>query len=291
MSEVPDSLTRHIQDKLHETVRSAKSVTGGDINQAAKLEFSSGNICFLKWNTTASPDMFVREVNGLKLLREANTALIIPDVLSQGTTPGGTGFLLMQYLEEGQGQSHSAADFGSELAQLHKTRADQFGLDYDNYIGSLPQSNKRHSDWISFFVEERMEPQLGMAIDSGKLSMSIPPAFQQMYTQLPGIFPEEAPSLLHGDLWGGNYFYNTEGQAVIYDPAVYYGHREMELAFTRLFGGFAPAFYRAYEQAYPLEPGFEKRKDIYNLYPLLVHTNLFGGSYARQVEGITRRFG
>ena len=112
-----------------------------------------------------------------------------------------------------------------------------------------------------------------------------------MYKQLPDIFPDEPPSLLHGDLWGGNYFYDTEGKATIYDPAVYYGHREIELAFTHLFGGFSGSFYRSYENAYPLEENFSGRKDIYNLYPLLVHTNLFGGSYGRQVESIAGRFG
>ena len=135
-----------------------------------------------------------------------------------------------------------------------------------------------------------MEPQLQMATDSGKLGAGTVTSFNAMYKELPDIFPDEPPSLLHGDLWGGNYFFDQDGKATIYDPAVYYGHREIELAFTHLFGGFPSNFYSAYEETYPLSFGFSKRKDIYNLYPLLVHTNLFGGSYARQVESIVRQF-
>lgn len=135
-----------------------------------------------------------------------------------------------------------------------------------------------------------MKPQLKMATDAGKLGSSTVTRFESMYKQLPDIFPDEPPSLLHGDLWGGNYFFDESGVATIYDPAVYYGHREIELAFTHLFGGFPGSFYSAYEEAYPLKSSFSKRKPLYNLYPLLVHTNLFGGSYARQVEGIVRQF-
>ena len=288
---LPEALLLHIQAELNASVVSARPVTGGSINQAAKLELSSGMQCFLKWNTTQSPDMFAKEAKGLGLLTNADTDLIIPKVITQGIAGNATGYLLQEFIEEGQPGPYSAQQFGQELARLHKTENDRFGLDHDNYIGSLPQSNTPHTDWISFFIEERIEPQLDRAISAGKLSSSIEIAFKNMYRLLPDIFPEEPPGLLHGDLWGGNYFYDSEGRPVIYDPAVYYGHREMELAFTRLFGGFSSAFYRSYNESHPLEPGFDERKDIYNLYPLLVHTNLFGGSYAQQVEEIVKRFG
>ncbi len=287
---LPDSLRSEIGDKLDYTITSVSRVSGGSINEAARLDIEEVGPAFLKWNRSADPDMFEKEVAGLKLLRDAKTGLRIPEVLLQGTVDGSTGYLLLEFVKDGRPGNRSARDFGEQLATLHDHRGDSYGLDMDNYIGRLPQSNNRHNDWINFFIDERMEPQLQMALQSGKFRSSITGAFNNMYRELEHIFPEDRPSLLHGDLWGGNYFYDTEGTAVIYDPAVYYGHREIELAFTHLFGGFSSAFYDAYERVLPLEPGFEQRKDIYNLYPLLVHTNLFGGSYARQVEGIVKQF-
>lgn len=287
---LPESLRNEIDKKLEHKIRSVTRVSGGSINEAAKLDIEKLGPAFLKWNRTADPDMFEKEVNGLKLLHNAGTDLRIPDVILQGTVEGNTGYLLLEFVDDGRPGNQSAQHFGEQLAALHKNRSKTFGLEEDNYIGRLPQSNNRHNDWINFFIDERMEPQLQMALDSGKFTSSITGAFNAMYRKLEEIFPKDKPSLLHGDLWGGNFFYDTQGTAVIYDPAVYYGHREIELAFTHLFGGFSSAFYDAYNKALPIEPDFEGRKDIYNLYPLLVHTNLFGGSYARQVEGIVKQF-
>ncbi|NGP75311.1 fructosamine kinase family protein [Balneolaceae bacterium YR4-1] len=287
---LPDSLQREIADKLDASIESATRVSGGSINEAAKLDIEKIGPAFLKWNRTADPDMFEKEVTGLKLLRDAETGLRVPDVILQGTVDGNTGYLLLEFIEDGRPGIQSAQEFGEQLAALHDHHGDSYGLDEDNYIGRLPQSNNRHNDWTNFFIDERMEPQLRMALESGKFRSSITGAFNNMYRELDEIFPEERPSLLHGDLWGGNYFYDTDGGPVIYDPAVYYGHREIELAFTHLFGGFSSAFYEAYDNVLPIEPGFGQRKEIYNLYPLLVHTNLFGGSYARQVEGIVKQF-
>jgi fructosamine-3-kinase len=287
---LPDSLRSEIEVQLGHKVKSLSPVSGGSINEAAKLEIEELGSCFLKWNRLADPDMFVKEVTGLELLKKADTGLRIPKVMLQGTHEGQIGYLLLEFIEDGRPGNSSAKKFGRQLAALHDNRNNQFGLDEDNYIGRLPQSNNKHSDWVTFFIEERMEPQLNMALEAGKFQSSISAAFNAMYRELPDIFPDARPSLLHGDLWGGNYFYDREGTAVIYDPAVYYGHREIELAFTHLFGGFSSSFYRAYDSTLSIEPGFEDRKDIYNLYPLLVHTNLFGGSYARQVEGIVKKF-
>lgn len=287
---LPDNLRNEISKKLDYNIKSTTPVSGGSINEAARLDIEELGPAFLKWNRTADPDMFEKEVTGLKLLGDAGTELRVPDVILQGTVEDSTGYLLLEFIEDGRPGNQSAQHFGKELSVLHKNRSKSFGLDEDNYIGRLPQSNNRHNDWINFFIDERMEPQLQMALKSGKFGSSITGAFNSMYRKLEEIFPEDEPSLLHGDLWGGNFFYDTKGTAVIYDPAVYYGHREIELAFTHLFGGFSSAFYEAYDEAFPIEPGFEQRKDIYNLYPLLVHTNLFGGSYARQVEGIVKRF-
>jgi fructosamine-3-kinase len=287
---IPDSIQKHIQQSLGQKVTSTTSVSGGSINRAAKITLDNGESCFLKWNNSADPDMFRKEQKGLELLKSADTTLRVPDVLATGVTKHGTGFLLQEFITEGHSKPDSAKQFGKALAALHNHHKDRFGLDHDNYIGKLPQSNTWHDDWIDFFVKERMQPQLKMATDTGKLGSDTVAHFESMYKKLPDIFPDGPPSLLHGDLWGGNYFFDENGRPTIYDPAVYYGHREIELAFTHLFGGFSTAFYRAYEKVYPLEPGFNQRKEVYNLYPLLVHTNLFGGSYARQVEGIARQF-
>ncbi len=287
---LPDSLRIKIKRQLEGEILSAKSVSGGSINRAARVEISGIGPCFLKWNRTADPDMFRKEVNGLELLANADSGLRIPEIILQDTTEDRTGFLLLEYVSQGKPRGNSARNFGDRLAKLHTVRNKRFGLEEPNFIGRLPQQNNWHESWTDFFIHERIQPQLDMALKAGKLNRTITNAFEQLFAKLPGIFPDEQPSLLHGDLWGGNYFYDSNGDAVIFDPAVYYGHREIELAFTHLFGGFSSAFYDAYRQALPLEPGFEDRKDIYNLYPLLVHTNLFGGSYARQVEGIVRRF-
>jgi len=287
---IPDNVKTQVEQSLGTSVDTVQRVSGGSINQAAKITLTDGRECFLKWNRTADPDMFMKEEKGLNLLKSTETDLWVPEVFATGETKDGTGYLVQEFIREGRSSPNSAASFGKALVDLHRHHAEKFGLDHNNYIGRLPQSNRRHKYWVIFFIQERMKPQLKMAINDGKLSSAIISNFESMYKQLPNIFPDEPPSLLHGDLWGGNYFFDEKGKATIYDPAVYYGHREIELAFTHLFGGFSGTFYETYEEAYPLAPEFSNRKDIYNLYPLLVHTNLFGGSYARQVEGIVNRF-
>ncbi|MDZ7683445.1 MAG: fructosamine kinase family protein [Fodinibius sp.] len=287
---IPDSVQQHIQQSVRQKIQSTQSVSGGSINRAAKVTLSDDTSYFLKWNTTAEPHMFKVEEKGLQLLRSADTSLRIPEVLVSGQTDDGTGFLLQEFISEGNSKPNSAQHFGQALAALHRHQEERYGLDHDNVIGRLPQSNSWHDNWTDFFIEQRMKPQLKMATDAGKLGSTAVAHFESMYKQLPDIFPEEPPSLLHGDLWGGNYFFDEDGRPTIFDPAVYYGHREIELAFTHLFGGFPSHFYSAYEEAYPLSSGFSQRKDVYNLYPLLVHTNLFGGSYARQVNSIVKQF-
>lgn len=287
---IPETLRQALRDALEANIRSIKNVSGGSINQSAQIVLSDNRRCFLKWNTRAEPLMFAKEQKGLGFLQSADTNLRVPDVFATGETEDGIGWLVQEFITEGRAQPGSAETFGKGLAALHQHHAEQFGLKHDNFIGRLPQSNNWHDHWVDFFIQERMEPQLKMAVDARKFGKNTLSHFEAMYKQLPDIFPDELPSLLHGDLWGGNYFYDENGQPCIYDPAVYYGHREIELAFTHLFGGFSSSFYQSYEQHFPLEPDFSDRKDIYNLYPLLVHTNLFGGSYARQVQSIVQRF-
>jgi fructosamine-3-kinase len=173
---------------------------------------------------------------------------------------------------------------------MHRHTADSFGLDHDNYIGSLPQYNQKRENWPAFFAEMRLEPQMKMARDEGRMDASDQRSFEKLYERLDRIFPEEPPALVHGDLWSGNYMVGPEGEPYILDPAVYYGHREMDLGMSTLFGTFGDAFYRSYDAEYPLEKGWEERSDLANLYPLMVHVNLFGGGFASEVRTILRRF-
>lgn len=279
-----------LEKKLGETVRliSSKSITGGDINEAACLQTDKGDF-FVKWNNARRyPGMFEAEAKGLALLKEA-AELYIPPVVGCDME-GSDSFLLLEFVRQGARISRFMEDFGRSLARLHKHSALYFGLDHDNYIGSLPQSNRNHDNWPDFFAIERLEKQVKMARNSREINSGTVAAFERLYKHLPSIFPQERPALVHGDLWGGNYMTSPEGKACIYDPAVYYGHREMDIGMSRLFGGFGSEFYEAYNQEYPMEKGWPERVDICNLYPLMVHVNLFGGSYAYSVKSILRRF-
>ena len=285
---IPTKLSNHLAEALNLEIIKSQSVSGGSINRAAKITTNRGDM-LLKWNTNAPDDFFEKEADGLKRLATARTALRIPDVISSGKPVNSRpGFLLMEFIEEGR--SGNSFEFGQNLAKLHQTTAGQFGLESNNYIGSLPQSNRRHDEWITFFTEERINPQIQMAVDSGKLSRGILQNWDRLSGKLNEIFPPTKPSLLHGDLWSGNYLFDSSGSGVLIDPAVYYGHPEMDLAFTKMFGGFSSEFYRGYESELPLEPGFSERVPIYNLYPLLVHVNLFGGHYTSQFNSTLRNF-
>ncbi len=286
---IQEAVKSEIEKVLDEEIIASNSVGGGSINEAAKINTVSGKAFFLKWNGSAPVDMFPKEKRGLELLASAKTGLRVPQVVVTGTA-GEADFIFIEFINKGSGNHRSAQKFGRQLAALHKVTNIQYGLDYDNYIGRLSQSNNKHENWIEFFIEERLQPQLKQAINSGKLDEGILKKFRRLYKRLPDMLPEEPASLLHGDLWSGNYFFDEEGNAAIFDPAVYYGNREIEIAFTHLFGGFSSAFYDAYQETFPLEPNFNKRKDIYNLYPLLVHTNMFGGHYGRQVASIVKQF-
>ena len=280
---IPESIKTEIETTLDQPVTETTPLHGGDINSAVKVGMGSGATYFLKWNKRAAEDMFEAEAKGLQLLASADTELIVPGVLAIGKE-----HLLLEFIEERN--SGASFDFGVQLARLHKSSNELFGLDHSNYIGRLPQSNKYHPDWLEFFMRERLEPQVKMAVDSGRLSKEFTSIFDRVMNYTYVVFPNEPPALLHGDLWGGNYMFTNDGTACIYDPAVYFGHREMDIAMTKLFGGFEPDFYHGYNEEYPLERGWEERIKLCNLYPVLVHANLFGGSYCNQAEVLLRQF-
>ena len=199
-------------------------------------------------------------------------------------------FLILKYIKSGIKTPTFWYDFGKQLANLHKHTVNFFGLDYNNYIGSLIQRNNKHSSWTEFFINERLSYQVKMARDNKRVDKDTISSFDRFYNRMDSIFPVEPPALLHGDLWSGNYMVNENGQPVIIDPAVYYGHREMDLGMSQLFGGFDNQFYTSYHNHFPLENGWKERLQFCNLYPLMVHVNLFGGTYLNSVKEILRKF-
>lgn len=232
--------------------------------------------------------MFKKEANGLKLLEEAGV-IEIPKVL-MADEDGHHAFLLLNYIDSAVEKEDFWDDFGEKLAKLHKVKSEQFGLDHDNYMGSLKQYNSFHQSWVEFFIAQRLERQIILAREESRIGKSDVLAFERLYKRLEEIFPPTLPSLLHGDLWSGNFIVGPSGLACLIDPAVYYGHPEIDIAMTTLFGGFSNRFYEAYNRHNPLEKGWRERLPIYNLYPLLVHVNLFGGSYLGSVKEVLKRF-
>ena len=285
-------IPQSIKDRLNEVydilIKSEMSVSGGSINRAYRIGTNEGDL-FLKYNTSAPADFFKKEAEGLKLLTSATTKIRIPNVVADcAPSDRSPGFLVIEFIESGS--TGNAAQFGAALAELHQTNSEKFGLREDNYIGSLPQSNQNHSEWSAFFSAERIKPQLKLAVDSGKMEAKVYGQWEQISRKLDSLLPKTKPSLVHGDLWSGNYMYDSDGRAVLIDPAVYYGHPEMDLAFSKMFGGFTREFYSGYESVSPLDANFEERVPIYNLYPLLVHVNLFGGHYISQAKSVLNRF-
>ena len=265
-------------------LRAYEKIYGGDINETYRLAMTDKDY-FIKINSAAQSDMFEKEALGLKLLEESQS-FIIPRVYQTGTFENQS-YLLMQYIESLTSGSNPQ-DFARRLAEMHRSTQSYFGLDTDNYIGRLPQINKKTDNWVDFYIQNRLQFQIELA---GEL---IPDGmrkdFEKLYRKLPELLPTEKPSLLHGDLWNGNYFYNLQGQAVVFDPAVHYGHREVDLAMMSLFGGFEKDIYYMYNELFPLEKGWKERLKIYQLYPLLVHVNLFGASYLTSIQQILKEF-
>ncbi|GAB3932860.1 fructosamine kinase family protein [Larkinella terrae] len=268
-------------------VLEARFLMGGNVSTAAQV-FSSEGLFFVKWNPDESIDMFEWEARGLDLLRSTE-AVYIPEVIGYGKYRDKT-YLVLEYIDPVVAKPTYWESFGQSLALLHSHTQSKYGLSFDNYIGSLPQSNTLTDNGITFYIEQRLQPLAGMAYYKGLISKTLYDKFQKLYLRLPDLLPVERPALLHGDLWSGNVMVNEQGDATLIDPAVYYGLREAELAFTTLFGGFDERFYDAYDEAFPMEDGFQERVPIYNLYPLLVHLNLFGTGYLSGIERVLNRF-
>ena len=286
--EIADSLVDFFSRTRNVSVNilKASSLSGGCINHVLRLQTTIGDFC-IKYNLrNRFPEMFTSEADGLVLLNNAGE-IHVPGVCCTGYA-GSFAYILLEYIDQGRKSSFFMEDFGRSMARLHRHTTGYFGHEIDNYMGSLPQSNKKHSTWNSFYVEERLKRQVSLA--NVYFSSSDFAAFERLYAKLDELLPVEPPALLHGDLWGGNYMVAPDGKACLIDPAVYYGHREVDIAMTTLFGGFDEQFYVSYQKEYPLEKGWQKRLDIFKLYPLLIHLNLFGSGYLGSILSIIRRF-
>lgn len=264
------------------------SIGGGCINTAMKIS-GAGRDFFIKLNDSHLLDMFEAEADGLREMAAAE-AVRVPQPVCTGIS-GGQAFIVMEYLAMGgHGNASSMARFGEQLAQMHRHSAGQFGWHRDNTIGSTPQQNTWMSDWLAFWRERRIGFQLQLAARHG-LAGRVVQKGERLQGTLAAFFDNHQPaaSILHGDLWSGNYGIGQDSEPVIFDPAVYFGDREADLAMTELFGGFGREFYAGYNSAWPLDVGYSQRKTLYNLYHILNHFNLFGGGYAAQAEAMIDR--
>lgn len=266
---------------------SERSVSGGSINSCARFESAIGPL-FVKHGDANSLEMFQAEAAGLEELAKAR-AVRVPEVLAVGQQDG-IAFLALEWIDLRGGASGSEKKLGELLAAQHRVTREKFGWHRDNTIGSTPQSNHQAADWVEFLREQRLRPQLKLARSNGA-GADLIGCGERLCERLDGFFTDyrPAPALLHGDLWGGNWGSDANGQPVLFDPAVYFGDREADLAMTRLFGGFGASFYSAYQSAWPLDAAAATRVTLYNLYHVLNHFNLFGGGYLRQALGMIQR--
>ncbi len=258
-------------------VKESRSVAGGCINDSYVVGDQSDQY-FVKLNQPNLLEMFTAEVAGLQEISKTKT-ILVPQPVCSGITSSHS-YLVLTYLDLGNSNTASWSQLGQQLAALHQAITPaQFGWHRQNNIGSTPQINDGSDDWAQFFSEQRLGYQLQLA---GQHNF---PQGQQLLETIPKLLNHQpAVSLVHGDLWGGNAGFTTNGQPVIFDPATYYADREVDLAMTELFGGFPAAFYQGYEAVYPLAAGYQQRKVIYNLYHVLNHYHLFGGSYLNQAN-------
>ena len=274
-----DRIRSAVQDALCAAVDRWQPVSGGDINQAHQAHLDDGRTVFVKSNDQAPAGMFAAEARGLAWLADAK-ALRVPAVLAQGPD-----FLVLEHIARGPRAADHDEALGRGLAALHRAGASSFGLDHDNFIGRLPQANRPLPSWAEFYRARRLEPQLRLAVDSGRATPTLRNGFSRLFARMEdAVGPSEPPARLHGDLWGGNAIVDETGQPCLIDPAVYGGHREVDLAMMRLFGGFSARVFAAYDEAHPLAPESDARIPLYQLYFLMVHVNLFDGSYVASAE-------
>jgi len=277
-----DKITKRIEYFRGSAVKKTESLSGGCISNSYKVKFEDDISCLIKINEQSPADMFIKEAHGLQELRKAD-AIKVPEVILYDE-----GFILLEFIKTGVKLRNFFNEFGRKFALLHKFTNDEFGFYEDNYIGSTPQINindeTTKNNWTSFYFNKRLLYQFKLAEKNGYADSSLRDAFIKIEDKIEYILgiSDERPTLLHGDLWSGNYMTDENGEACLIDPAVYYGNREADLAMTKLFGGFSTSFYGAYNEAFPLREGWKYRENIYMVYHVLNHLNLFGRGYYSQ---------
>ncbi len=288
---LPDALAQKLEPHLGGAIEACAPVGGGCIANGCRLE-AGGETRFLKWGDEEVARTFPGEAAGLSALREAGSDVTLPEVFAVAPAEtGAPGFLLMEWIPSGRRGQDFWETFGRALAGLHRHTGERYGFERDNFIGRLPQRNASERRWPAFFQQHRLAPQVERARENGRWSERWDAPLDALYGRLLDLLPKRPEaSVLHGDLWSGNFMTTALGQPALIDPAAYYGHREADLALTELFGGFEKGFYAAYREAWPLEPGYDQRRDVYNLYHLINHLNHFGRGYAGQVEAVLRAF-
>ena len=282
------NLKTYISDKISEEIISVRPVSGGDISSAYRIDTVRGRY-FLKVNGASfALEMFHAEQEGLQAIEETKT-IAVPHVHLVDTIEGKS-FLLMDFVESKRPGPSDYQYLGRQLAELHQCSQADFGFPSDNFIGSLPQQNNPHTDWAEFYWSERILPQLQLALKAGLIQQQMIPGEEKAVSLFREISGDIKPSLLHGDLWGGNYLIATDGTPYLIDPAVYYGHFMVDIAMSRLFGGFGTGFYDAYHEILPTPVYYDAQIELYQLYYLLVHLNLFGSGYYSSVSSILKRY-
>ncbi|MFI8377395.1 fructosamine kinase family protein [Leeuwenhoekiella sp. NPDC079379] len=279
-----DNFKEHLQNALSVETIQITSLTGGDINDVYKLSCSDCNYVIKVNDVSAYPNMFKLEAQGLEFIRTSES-FPVPDVLTYDNFEN-LSYLILEYLETGPKNSDFNNVFGSQLAALHKSSSHKFGFENDNYIGSLKQFNTSESTAYDFYINQRLEPQFKLAVDNGYSFNSI----DLFYKEISQLIPLEKPALIHGDLWSGNYLINSNGGPSLIDPAVSFAPREMDIALMHLFGGFDPHLFDTYNSQFPLKTGWKKRLQLWQLYYILVHVNLFGGSYYTSAKAILKAY-
>jgi len=275
--------------KLDLQIENIFPVKGGDLNDTYRIE-SYAKKYFLKLNNAQNfPELFEKEARGLQEI-ENTSILSTPKIIQHGTNDIGFQFLILEWLERTEPTFESWEKFGRNLAELHQISNDQFGWKEDNYIAIILQPNNFLDNWENFYAANRILPMVKLLFDQKKLTQKEKKAAENLCKNLSEIFPKEKPALLHGDLWNGNILPLQSGEIAVIDPAIYFGHREMDLAMTSLFGGFDDRFFHAYNEVLPVQEGFEERKQFSQLFPLLVHALLFEGFYINDVQAILKKF-
>lgn len=285
---LPESVRVACEHSLNVKLRRSSRVGGGDINEARLLDTSQG-LYFLKMNVhPAAFEMFQTEAAGLEAIRKTQT-IATPTVFSCQQLDD-IAFIVLAYIESGPKTKKFWKDFGVALARMHQKKQAYYGFPEDNFIGLLPQPNPRMENWVDFYRDARLQTQIELAGKNHRMETTDYQSFDRLLNRLSELLPEEHPSLIHGDLWSGNFIADLNEEGALIDPASCYAHREMDIAMSKLFGGFSPVFYEAYQQTFPLLEGWRERIPLYQLYYLMAHVNLFGGSYLPSVRQILRRF-